>query len=249
MDIPFHVTMLVILAAVMHASWNAILKNSKNKSINAALLMSVWVVIAAMSLPFLPVPASESWPYIITSLIVHIGYFYMLTRSYEHGDLSQSYALIRGTAPPFVAIGSLIFLQEQISLSAWGGIFLISLALINISDITKSDIRSPKLLLFTSLTAMTIVTYTIIDGVGARLSGHSTSYLLYVGGMQGLFLITHSLLTKPAETIAYAKKTGVSRPWLALSLCSLIALCYGLLRRRPSALFPPCAKHLWFSRL
>jgi len=106
------VVSLVLLAALLHAAWNAMAKSGGTPALSIA---SYQLVSALLSLPFLffvPLPLIESWPMILVSVIGHNFYYYTLSRSYRAGDLSQMYPLFRGLAPVLVAIGAMFFAKE-----------------------------------------------------------------------------------------------------------------------------------------
>ena len=91
---------------------------------------ALWVLALATLpiLPFVPLPGPSVWPWIVASVIIHIGYRLFLIRAYEHGDLAQAYPLARGTAPLITAIGGIFMLSEVPSHLALVGILLLSLA-------------------------------------------------------------------------------------------------------------------------
>lgn len=87
-------TVLVLLvvgcAAILHANWNAVLLGGADKQWSMTLMMLVIAGITAVGAIFLPWPNAESWPYVIASAIIHIGYNLSLVRTYRAGDLSQT---------------------------------------------------------------------------------------------------------------------------------------------------------------
>lgn len=103
-----HVTVvaLVLLAAAMHAGWNAIIKGSTgDRLVSLGLLSGVGAVISAAFLPFIPLPAVASWWALLTSIVLHIGYNIFLAKAYKLGDLGKVYPIARGAAPTMVAGG------------------------------------------------------------------------------------------------------------------------------------------------
>ncbi|HYI84003.1 MAG TPA: EamA family transporter, partial [Acetobacteraceae bacterium] len=94
----------VLAAALMHAGWNAVVKVGLDRFSSVLLLALVQSGLALALLPFFPLPAAPSWPWLAASALLHTGYKLFLIRAYEHGDLSQVYPLARGTAPLIVAL-------------------------------------------------------------------------------------------------------------------------------------------------
>ena len=195
---------LVLLAALLHASWNAMAKSGGTPVFSIA---SYQLVSALLCLPFVffvPLPFVESWPMILISVIVHNFYYYTLARSYRAGDLSQMYPLFRGLAPVMVAIGAVVFAQEWLSIGSMLGIGLISLGLVSITLLGgKFGQISPEALRWGLATSVLIATYTVTDGLGVRASGNSLSYILWLFLLESLPISIVLLLTKRNEWFAY----------------------------------------------
>src|SRR5579883_2222094 len=95
---------IIISAAVLHASWNALVKSAGDKLLTTIMVAAAAAVLSAALLPFLPVPAPASWPYAAASVLFQIAYFLLIARTYQMADMSQAYPLMRGTAPLIVAL-------------------------------------------------------------------------------------------------------------------------------------------------
>jgi len=179
------VTALVLLAALMHASWNALIKSGGNTSLDSALLVAAAAVIALPVLPFLPLPDARCWPYLVASALVHQGYFTLVGAAYRHGDLSYAYPLMRGVPPLLVAIFGALILKDEASPGLWGGVVAVSVGVLWIGGfhrmLRQAQARPTAIALSN---AALIAAYTLIDGIGVRLSGHALSYGLW------LFLLT-----------------------------------------------------------
>jgi hypothetical protein len=102
---PVLIVLLVLLAAVLHASWNALVKMGGDRKLTTALVAIMSGVVCLPLLPFVDPPLPVSWPFILGSVAVHIGYYYGLSEMYETGDFSLVYPLARGLSPLLVAIG------------------------------------------------------------------------------------------------------------------------------------------------
>jgi len=176
---------LVLLAALLHASWNAMAKSGGTPEYSIA---SYQLVGALVCLPFLfvvPLPLVESWPMILISVIVHNFYYYTLAKSYRAGDLSQMYPLFRGLAPVLVAIGAAVFANEWLSPGSMLGIGLISFGLISITLLGGQFGKiSPLALRWGLATSMLIAAYTVTDGLGVRAAGNSLSYILWLFALE-----------------------------------------------------------------
>ena len=118
----------VICAAILHASWNAVLRGGDDRLWSMTLMMVAVASVTAIAALFLPWPNPASWPYVIASALIHVGYNLSLVRTYRSGDLGQTYPISRGSSPVLVALGALIFAHETLDIVASIGIALVSAA-------------------------------------------------------------------------------------------------------------------------
>jgi drug/metabolite transporter (DMT)-like permease len=137
--------------------------------------MGFW---AGCFLPFVPFPAIASWPYLIASVLIHVVYFALVVACYRHAELSFAYPIMRGTAPAFSAILAAWLLKESPSLGGWIGVFLISggVIVLSLDAWFLGSMRRASFFMALSNAAV-IVIYTLVDGVGVRLSGNAFSYI------------------------------------------------------------------------
>jgi len=184
------VTLLVLLAAVMHASWNALVKANGDRLAMQALVIFFSSVPAAAALPFVPLPATASLPFLLVSLIVHGFYYATLLGAYRHGDLSQVYPIARGAAPLMVALGAWAFAGEAMNWQGWLGVIIVSLAIMSLA--APGRIRHERELPsigFALATGVTIALYSLADGMGVRRAGDDFSYILWLLAIEGLPLL------------------------------------------------------------
>ena len=99
----------VVLAALLHASWNALVKTGHNKQSGMLLLTLAHAFFGLCLLPFVSVPQGAAWLWLIASGLIHMFYQLFLGFAYERGDLSRVYPIARGAAPMIVLIVSLSF--------------------------------------------------------------------------------------------------------------------------------------------
>ena len=123
---PNDALLAVLLGALLHASWNAAIKSGRDKFLDTVLVAGGAGVIAAAGLPFLPLPAPESIPYLLTSSVLQLIYFLLVAAAYRTGDMSYAYPLMRGTAVLLVASASSLLIGEHLTARAWIGILSIS---------------------------------------------------------------------------------------------------------------------------
>lgn len=183
---PTHVLLIVLFAALLHASWNAIVKSGNNKLLEAAMVATGAGLVAAFILPFLPLPTTASWPWLVASVVIHQLYFVMVAAAYHAGDMGHTYPLMRGSAPLIVALASAPLLGETLTVTSWVGIGLICGGILLLALHGKADHRATLIALGN---ALVIALYTLIDGTGVRLSGHAASYVLWLHLLTGIPLL------------------------------------------------------------
>lgn len=170
---------IILSAALLHAVWNAIVKTAADRTTTLGLVALGHVIPAAVMVLVLPLPSAESFIYIVLSTIVHFGYFYFLGRAYQHGDLSVVYPIARGIAPALVSVWAWMLLGEVLPAMVWAGIGLIIVGIM-LSSWKALTSGVGKLALALSLgTGVCISIYSLIDGVGVRISGNTLSYLAW----------------------------------------------------------------------
>lgn len=185
---------VVLFAAVLHASWNAILKIKGERALVVMLITGGAALGGAVAALFLPLPAPAAWPYIAQSTVIHCAYLWGLSAAYHRCDLSVAYPIARGGAPAVVLLVSLLFLGESLTNMQVGGILLLVLGIVSLAlrplFYTK-DWHGPAL---AALTACFIAGYSITDGLGARVAGNPHSYAAWLFICQfvpvGLFTVT-----------------------------------------------------------
>lgn len=186
------VFLTVLLAALLHASWNALLKGSGDKTLSMAAVVIGHVVLAAPLLFVVPWPAEASWPYIVVGAMLHIGYQLFLLHSYTLGDLTQVYPIARGTAPLLVAAVSVLFLGVVLSGVELLAIGCIVIGIMSLCFVRRSDgTRNPQAAKFALGTGCFIAGYSLIDGLGAREAGTALGFyccltILNAAGFSGI---------------------------------------------------------------
>ena len=176
MALTWPVVAAVLFGALLHASWNALVKASPDKALDMAVLQLVGSVLAIPLVVWVGWPDPKAWPYIATSVLIHIGYYTALTGAYKHGDLGLTYPLMRGVAPLLVALSATFTLQETLSALAWLGVLGISCGVL-ILGISSRGGAAPKAIAFALANAVIIATYTVVDALGVRATGNPVQYV------------------------------------------------------------------------
>jgi len=221
---PNDAVLAVLLGALLHASWNATIKSGRNTFFDTILVATGAGLIAAATLPFLPLPAPKSIPYLATSSALQIGYFLLVAAAYRTSDMSYAYPLMRGTAPLLVAAASSLLVGEPLSGPGWLGVLLISSGVLALTLAYRRAAPSLVPTAFALGNAVVIAGYTLIDGLGARLSGHVVGYTLWLSLLTGIPLLAWTAWARREAFWTYARQRWMVG--LAGGFCTLGS--YGL---------------------
>ncbi|MFL9874870.1 EamA family transporter [Paraburkholderia megapolitana] len=169
----------VLLAALLHATWNAMLHGNRDRFLSMTW-MSIGIASIATAVALsVPVPAQAAWPYIAVSGLVHGLYNLCLVYAYQRSDLGEAYPIARGSSPMLVALGAALFANEQIHVLQAAGIALVSCGIISFALQHRRPSRES--IVAALLTGATIALYTVIDGIGVRRAGgHAISYTAWM---------------------------------------------------------------------
>ena len=160
----FQVFLVIIVAAFLHAIWNAMVKYEKDKCLAVGAIVLGHVPASIVIIFLTPFPSVESIPYIIISAILHIGYEWNLLSAYRFGDFTKVYPIARGTGPTLVTIISLIFLGVVLSLFETLGILIVCLGIFVLAFQDIDVLKNRKAVLYAFLTGFFIMSYSVIDG-------------------------------------------------------------------------------------
>jgi drug/metabolite transporter (DMT)-like permease len=179
------VFLAVLFAAACHAGWNALIKVGLDPLSTTTLISIGSGLVALAFCPLVGLPAWAAWPWLIASVAIHLVYFASLIETYRTGDLGQVYPIARGAAPLMTATVTTIFIGESLSAIGWFGILALVAGVLLLSarggrELAKVDRRAIG---FAFFTALTVCAYSVVDGVGGRLSANPNAYSawLFVG--------------------------------------------------------------------
>ncbi|MCX4823696.1 DMT family transporter [Streptomyces sp. NBC_01142] len=186
----------VLIAAVTHASWNALAHTIEDQRIAFTLIGGGAAAIGGVIACFSPLPAGGAWPYLIVSALLHVGYQLLLMRSFSLGDFGQMYPIARGTAPLLVTVLAALFVGETLNGWQLAGVVLASTGLVGVAlwGIRGSGTRPHWPALLAALaTGVSIAAYTVVDGVGVRASGTAIGYIAWLMILEGLLIPAYTL--------------------------------------------------------
>jgi drug/metabolite transporter (DMT)-like permease len=187
----------------MHASWNAIVKVGLDRFSSILLLSMAQGVMAICLLPFFAAPMAAAWPWVAVSALLHIGYKLFLIQAYRHGDLSQVYPLARGSAPLIVALVGAVFLGEIMTAGKTAAVIAIALGVIVMARNGGGLDRLPtKALFYALITACFTASYTLVDGVGARIAETASGFTLWMFALDATGMTCFALAVRGKRAIS-----------------------------------------------
>ncbi len=178
------IVLIVLFGALLHASWNVLVKSSTDKALDTALIHLLGSLIALPLLLVVGLPGAASWPYIVASVVIHIGYYIALTGAYKHGDMGLTYPLMRGVAPMLVALSTVMTVGESLAPLAWAGVTGICAGVL-VLGLSRHALDNRRATSFALANAVVIAVYTIIDALGARASGNAVQYVVALFVLDG----------------------------------------------------------------
>ncbi|MFZ6872000.1 EamA family transporter [Undibacterium sp. Di27W] len=202
----------VLFAAFLHAAWNAAIKVGSNKYFNTVLVTSGAGLVCAIALPFVRQPDVGSWVFMLASVALQVGYFYLLAAAYRHGDMSEAYPIMRGTAPLLVALVSGAVIGETVPALRWLGLGLLVTGILGLSLFGHAKTEGEKQVLtsrssrgFALLNACFIAAYTVVDGIGVRKSAAPAAYTMWIFLLTALVLLSVLMFRDRQAFLTYTK--------------------------------------------
>ncbi|NMY94184.1 EamA family transporter [Pseudomonas proteolytica] len=174
-------TALVLVAALLHATWNTLIKFSGERLLVIACMDSVALLFVLLAVGFVSLPPLEIWPWIIASALFELLYRYLLIQAYRVGDLGLVYPLMRGLSPLVVLALTLVFAGEVLSTQQIVGILLIPFGMLCLLWQGGGGDRLPwSMLPVVALIGLCIGCYTFLDGQALRRWSHPLDYLVWL---------------------------------------------------------------------
>jgi drug/metabolite transporter (DMT)-like permease len=208
---------IVLLAALAHAIWNGLVKNSEDKLLSLTFVRFIGMILGLSVIATQPSMDMSILPYVLLASSIHFVYFYCLINTYKLGDFSQVYPISRGLAPMLVLFVGLFVLQDNLTRWQVIGTILICAGLMYLAMSKRTISLAP--FIFAVATAFCIAGYTLVSGVGVRLS---ESFLVYAGWLEvvtGTGVLIFSFIRRGKETVVY----GI-RNWKHGSLTGILSI-------------------------
>ncbi len=209
------VVALLLAAALMHATWNALLKADRSDRLATfGVIMTTGTVMGLVAVPFLPMIEPGAWKFLVLSVAVHLAYYTFLLKAYSYGDLSHTYPIARGLGPLLVALVSGQLIDEHLRAQDIVGVLLLSAGLVALAMPLRGKAtvggRHGLATLFAVLTGFTIAGYIISDGMGVRAAGpdfeHRLSYIAWLCVAEGPWLLVLAIVLRPKTVWSHLRR-------------------------------------------
>jgi drug/metabolite transporter (DMT)-like permease len=194
---------LVILSAIAHATWNAMMKSAGDRLLTMIMIRCVGLVIGMAALPFVDWPDADGWKWLAATSLVQFAYYALLVRSYDVGDMSVVYPLSRGLAPVLTTVAAFLFAHEDLAGAQVVAVVLISLGIMILSFRSGASGLAVGLAL---ATGTTVAGYSFLGGMGVRAAGTVLGFQACLEIVNGSVMLGLALLTRPRAFAALVRR-------------------------------------------
>ena len=213
---------LILFATIMHATWNAMVKKHSDKTVALAGIILGHIPLSVVAIIILPLPSSESIPYIIVSALIHQGYQWYLLSSYQIGDFTKVYPICRGFGPLVATFISLIFLGVVFNILTTVSILLLCFGIMMLGFKVDNKEKNSNVLKYSLLTGFFIGLYSLVDGYGARISASAISFMSFSFILSAIMFPFLLKLKKEENIVSRISKDGKFIFWVGGSMSYVI---------------------------
>ncbi len=193
---------LVILSAIAHSVWNAMMKSAGDRVMTMVAIRVVGLALGLGVLPFVDWPAAAGWTWLALTALVQFGYYALLIRSYGIGDMSVVYPLARGLAPVLTTLAAFLVIGETLST---GQIMAVALISFGIMVLSLGAGASRAAVGFALATGATVAAYSFSAGMGVRSGGTVLGFQAWLEIVNGVVMLGFALLTRRRAALDYAR--------------------------------------------
>jgi drug/metabolite transporter (DMT)-like permease len=190
---------------VSHAGWNALVKADDDRLASLAAMLLGCAAASAPVAAFGPRPAAAAWPWLLLSVAVHLVYCILLLRAYRYGDLSHVYPIARGLGPLVVAAATGRIIGEHLQHHEAVGVGLASLGVLSLAFVDGLNALALRPTLWAVACGASIGAFTLIDGIGARASGHPVGYAAWLNLAEGVLFFSYALQRRGERLWGYLR--------------------------------------------
>jgi drug/metabolite transporter (DMT)-like permease len=193
---------LVILSAIAHPVWNAMVKSAGDRTMTMVAIRVVGLALGLVALPFVDWPAA-GWKWLALTALVQFGYYALLIRSYGIGDMSVVYPLARGLAPVLTTIVAFLAIGEDLGAGQMAAVALISLGIMALSFGAGASRMAAG---FALATGASVAAYSFLAGIGVRRGGTVLGFQAWLEIVNGVAMVGFALLARRAQFVDYARR-------------------------------------------
>jgi drug/metabolite transporter (DMT)-like permease len=205
---PIEVFLMVLGAALVHATWNALIKTDGDRLSLIKIMSGAQIGVSLCLIPFVTAPATACWPFLLASSVLNTGYMLLLNRAYQSGDLSLVYPFARGVAPLVVATVSVTALGEKLTYFNQAAVVLIGLGITSLALTQRpTSLIDLRPVVFAIATGIFIAGYTIVDGLGARVAGSAHSYMIWLSLVTSIIIVACAHWLQRGQQVPIGRRT------------------------------------------
>ena len=196
---------LVILSAIAHAVWNALVKSAGDRTLTMVAIRTVGMMLGLVALPFVDWPSPVSWKWLGVTAVVMFAYYALLVRSYGVGDMSVVYPLARGLAPVLTTIAAFLVIGEALSTGQIAAVVMISIGIMALSIGAGASRMAVG---FALATGVSVATYSFFAGLGVRAAGTVLGFQACLEIVTGFGMLCYGVVARRADLLGYARRYG-----------------------------------------
>jgi drug/metabolite transporter (DMT)-like permease len=196
---------LVILSAIAHAVWNALVKSAGDRALTMVAIRTVGMMLGLVVLPFVDWPAPESWKWLAVTAVVMFAYYELLVRSYGVGDMSVVYPLARGLAPVLTTIAAFLVIGEALSMGQIAAVVMISIGIMALSFGAGASRAAVG---FALATGVSVATYSFFAGLGVRTAGTVLGFQACLEIVTGFGMLCYGVVARRGDLLGFVRRHG-----------------------------------------
>ena len=174
-----NILFVILFAAILHASWNAFIKNKGNGFAKMTILATIIALLVSPFTFIVGIPPIETCIYLGVSIIAHTMYMHSLTRAYQNEDFSVAYPFARGLAPLLTVIILIFFFNRSISTYELIGIGIIILGILILFNAKQLNFDF-KIFISLLYFPISIVFYTLVDAIGVKTADSTQQFIVWL---------------------------------------------------------------------
>ncbi|SMC49941.1 EamA family transporter [Primorskyibacter flagellatus] len=230
------VFLAVLAAALLHAGWNALIKLGASKMTSMLILTLVQMGMGGIVALAHPLPSSEVWLWLLASGVFHSGYKLFLAYAYEQGDLSRVYPIARGAAPLVVTLISAALLADIILPLEYLAIAVLGCGILMMARGVFTSGESHRLVPLALGSALMTAGYSLVDGLGARISENPAMYVAWLFILDAAFFTPICIALRGRAVLQARKQDWVLGSLAAAGSYAAYAIAVWAMTQAPIAL-------------